>query len=89
MGLSDKDVIVAYYRRVEDPLIILVSIDKEELLVKVLESIIRLVDKALEPMVELRRTVRDVVNKLSDIVDKVTSDTSELLNQIRRRLMLR
>ena len=88
-GLSDKDVIIAYYRHTVDPLIILVSIGREELLVKVLESIIRLIDKALEPIVELRRIVKDVVDKLSDIVDKVTSDTSELSDHIRRRVIHR
>lgn len=89
MGLSDRDVIIAYYKHIIDPLIILVSIDREELLVKVLESIIRLIDKALEPVVKLRRTVKDVVDKLLDIADKVVSNTSELLEHIRRGLVLR
>ena len=81
---SNPDIVVAYYRQTIDPLIILVRIDRGELLVKTLETIIRLIDKTLEAMTEVGKLVRELVEKIQDIAAKTKLGHREIMDRIIR-----
>lgn len=74
-GLTSTDILLVHYNydglRGENLLLILVNTSREDKLQKLVESIIRLIDKALEPLISVRRKIRESLGRLKDIADKI------------------
>ena len=67
-ALSGKDVIIVHYTGTVDPLIILVNAEREDLLVSVLETTIRILEKVVKASLNLRKIVKKAAKRLQDIV---------------------
>ncbi len=83
-ALSGKDVIIAHYTGTVDPLIILVNAEREDLLVSVLETTIRILDKVVKTSLDLRRTIRRAAERLQDVVIDTRMEIERILFPGRR-----
>lgn len=78
-ALSGKDVIIAHYTGTVDPLIILVNAEREDLLVSVLETTIRILEKVVKASLNLRKIVRKAAKRLQDVVVDTRTEIGEII----------